>query len=169
MLVFFFASTVPKKEIPLKSSTVATLGIATVLVASFALLPDASGQGIIQKILAFGKSAISSQLLTIFSLAFVILRSTSLFKRSRSTLNPEARYQIKIAFASLCVFAALSLVTILLEILVTRTDFYVLFIPLYSIIFLGLTASVIVHKEGFQLKTLMVEGLTIFILGTTAY
>lgn len=163
VLIFLFARTVPKKEIPLARSTITTLGVVTIFVAGFALAPETANPGVMQKILEFGKSAISSQLLTIFSVAFLALALISLLKRAREVRNPEDRYQIKITLASLFVFAVLSFSTILLELLITRTDFYILFIPLYSIIFLGLTASVLVHKEGFQLKTLMVEGLTIFI------
>lgn len=98
----------------------------------------------------------------VLSTIFSILAIYLLVRRYRASSGVE-REQTKIVFMGMLIMLGFLTFTVLIPILVFASGFFVLFVPLYTLIFLGMTAYAIVKYGLFDLKVIATEALTIMI------
>jgi signal transduction histidine kinase len=98
----------------------------------------------------------------VLSTFYSVLALYILFKKYKSFHNVEKK-QVRLVLIGMSLMLALVTITILFPIIFTHSVFFVNFIPIYTLIFLSLTAYAIVKHHLFDLKVIATEALTVIV------
>lgn len=98
----------------------------------------------------------------VFSTGFILLAIYELIKKFRTSKNEEARIVGAVLFGILLMMS-LIIGTVFIPVSIYKNSFFVPFIPLYTLIFLGITAYAIVRYHLFHIKVIATEALTLSI------
>jgi signal transduction histidine kinase len=99
---------------------------------------------------------------SILSTLFSILAIYSLIKKFRNSAG-EQRVQIKTVLVGMLIMLGFIILTILVPIVFFSSGAFVIFTPIYTLFFLGMTAYAIVKYGLFDIKVIATEALTIVI------
>ncbi|MCR4327907.1 MAG: ATP-binding protein [Patescibacteria group bacterium] len=158
-LLFLFSHTLPKETVGLGKGKMGVVVISTLLVMGITLSPYAfsgidTSSATPQLIVGFGMG-IFGALATFFS----ALSMYVLWKKFKNAEGVE-KEQVRYVFWGATVMLGLLILTVLIPVLVWQMDFFAGLIPLYSLIFLGMTAYAIVRYHLFNLKVIATEAVT---------
>ena len=159
MLLFLFSYTLPKGVFSLGGSKTFAVVASTAAVMMVAVSPyafkgiDSSG-GTPHLIIGLGMGAFG-----VLATSFSLLSVYMLWKKYRNTVGVE-KEQIRPVFLGAAAMLGLLIATVLLPVLLWQNDFFAGLIPLYSLIFLGMTAYAIVRHHLFNMKVIATEALT---------
>ena len=98
----------------------------------------------------------------VFSTGFIIFAIYELIKKLRTSKKEEARITGAVLFGILLMMS-LIIGTVFVPVALYQNSFFVPFIPLYTLIFLGITAYAIVRYHLFNIKVITTEALTLSI------
>jgi signal transduction histidine kinase len=162
-LFFLLADTIPDTKLHLQKSTFWLVIVSTLLmmglnISSYAFtdatrvvngsISPSPGWGLIP----FG---ILSTLFSVFAVYLLI-------KKFRSAVGMQ-RDQMKLVLAGMLIMLGFIILTILIPIIVFSSGAFVIFTPIYTLIFLGMTAYAIVKYGLFDVKVIATEALTVMI------
>lgn len=155
MLFFFFAHTFPKNEFTLGKKWVIAGGFFTFVVMVLNMSPYAFDYIIYNgefKTVAKAGMVPFSILSTIFSISAIYQ-----LVRKHKTASNSTKKQLQYMSAGLLLMTGLMTITILIPVVFYESNQFVIFAPLYALIFLGLTAYAIIKHKLFDLKILATE------------
>ncbi len=165
-LFYMFASTLPKEEYSFSRTKLLIVGSITVFVSVITLTPL-----VFTKVIVINNSphpvpgpgiGIFSLVTTIFSLLAVITLFRK-FKRSKDT----ERQQFGYALLAISILLGLLIVTVLLPVILFKVNATVSLIPMYTVIFLGLTTYAIVRHRLFDIRGVIAKSITYLLLIVT--
>ncbi len=96
----------------------------------------------------------------VFSTMFSIMAVYFFVSRLRKTIDAE-KQQIRVVLIGMLIMLILIIVTVLVPILVNRSVPLLALTPIYTLIFLGMTAYAIVKLHLFKMKVIATEALTV--------
>lgn len=162
VLFLLLAVTVPKDRLPLKKTTLTAMVLVTAAIMALDLSPYAFTGLTVQNgsatptagpgLLPF---ALLSTLASIFAV-YILLR------KLRRTVGEE-NGQIRFIMYGIVLMLGLVITTIFIPVVLFKVNVFVPFIPLYTLLFLGLTAYAIVKHHLFNLKVIATQALTLLL------
>ena len=96
----------------------------------------------------------------IFSTLFSVAAIYFFISRLRKTIGTE-KQQIRLVLVGMLIMLSLIIVTVLVPILISKSALLLPLTPIYTLIFLGLTAYAIVKHHLFKMKVIATEALTV--------
>ncbi len=99
---------------------------------------------------------------SIFSTIFSFLAVYLLIKKYKNTKDTE-RQQIGLVLTGIFLMLLLVILTVLIPIIIIKSGAFIPVMPLYTLIFLGMTAYAIVKHHLFNIKIIATEALTVLI------
>ncbi len=161
-LFFLLAHTIPYEKFQLKRSIFFAIIISTLIVMILNISPYGftsaeitGGQLNIKPGIGFAPFAVLS---TLFSVLAVYI----LFKKFRMSVD-EIKKQLRLILIGILLMLALIIITIQLPIIIYRSGLLVPLMPVYTLIFLGMTAYAIVRHHLFSLKIIATESFTVLL------
>lgn len=161
-MFYVFAKTFPQDKLPISKKSILAIALINIFVMTLNVSPYAF-TGI--EIVNGSPKPISGPGLlpfAIFSTGFIIFAIYELIKKLRKSQNEEARVVGAVLFGIL-LMTSLIIGTIFIPVTVYQNSFFAPFIPLYTLIFLGITAYAIVRYHLFNVKVIATEALTLSI------
>jgi signal transduction histidine kinase len=155
MFFFFFAHTFPAHKFTLKKQWVKLSAFSTGIVMAVAVSPYSFDYIIFNetyKTVAKIGMAPFAILTTIFSIASVYQ-----FVRRFHTSDAQTKKQLQYITTGLLLMTGMITLTILIPVIFYDNNQFVVFSPIYTLIFLGLTAYAIVKHKLFDIKVLATE------------
>lgn len=161
-LFFILAHTIPHKKIQLSRTKILLIVIFTLLVmlvniSPFAFVDVSIKNGSPSPIAGPGILPFAI-LSTFFSIAAVYV----LIKKLRRSSDIE-KQQLRFVMLGILFMLGLIISTVFIPVAIFRVNLFVSFIPLYTLIFLGLTAYAIVKHHLFNIKVIATEVLIVII------
>lgn len=159
-LLFLLAHTLPNSRIQLNRFTLRLVVVLTALMMAVNISPFAFAG-----LTADGNPipGVGLALFGIMSTVFSVLAIFYLVKKS--FINPDhlASLQLRTVLIGMLIMLALVIGTVLVPIAVFHSAAFLPFIPLYVLIFLGMTAYSIIKYQLFNIKVLLAQALTLVI------
>ncbi|MBI2624591.1 hypothetical protein HYW67_03870 [Candidatus Parcubacteria bacterium] len=161
-LFFLFAHTFPEERFQLKREAVSTIIAATLFMMVVNISPYAfteaeivNGTIAIKTGLGFIPFAVLSTLFSVLAIYYLVQK----FRHAQG----ERREQLRLVLAGISLMLFFIISTILVPIIVFKSGFFVSFIPIYILVFLGMTAYAIVRYHLFNLRVVAAQALVVVI------
>jgi signal transduction histidine kinase len=162
-LFFLLAYTIPDERLSLKPAALWSTIVATALMMALNISPYAFTNatrivnGSINPAPGWGLIPFAA-LSTFFSIFAVYL----LIKKFRISVG-DRKDQMKVVLIGMVIMLVLIIATILVPIVIFSSGAFVIFTPIYTLVFLGMTAYAIVKYKLFDIKVIATEALTVAI------
>lgn len=162
MFLFLLAHTLPAERLRLNKRTLIIVMVLTFIMMAFNISPLAfTGVKLINQSVSLeaGPGIIPfSTISTVFSILAVYL----LIKRGRQA-EGEAKQQLRLVLTGIAIMLTLIIATVLIPIIIFNSVSFVPLTPLYTLVFLAMTAYAIVKYKLFNVKVIATEALTIIL------
>lgn len=156
-LFFLFLSyTLPDKKFSIRGPWLIGSVIATILVMVATLTPSVFPYVVVQNGTPTPGAAPGMLLFSGLTTVYSMLSMYYLIRKYRKT-SGERQRQVLLVLIGMGVMLALIISTILIPLLVFRSNFFVQFAPLYVLIYLGMTAVAILRYHLFSIKIIATE------------
>ena len=162
MFFFLLAQTLPSEKLRMGRRALSFIIALTLIMMVFNLSPYAFTRvEVIQQAVSLktGPGLVPfSVVSTIFSIMAVYL----LIRRGRKATG-EAKYQLRLVLIGISIMLALIIATVLLPIIIANSVSFIPLTPLYTLVFLGMTAYAIVKHKLFDAKVIATEAFTVIL------
>jgi len=154
ILFFLLAHTLPSKNILIKNWVLSLIAATGLMVALLTLSPFVfSGVEIVNN----SPKPIPGPLIIVFALyvaTLSVLAIYTLFKKIKRSTGVEKQQIIFVTFGILLMIG-LIIITILIPLIVIRSNVFVAYEPIYTLIFLGMTAYAIIRHRFLDIRVLV--------------
>jgi len=162
-LFFLLSHTLPHDKIQLSDKRLKTLLIITLVVMLDAVSPFA-----FSKTEKVGSNinaipGIGLPIFVVFAFAMSVSAVVVLYRKLKHT-SGYAKEQIKYVFTGILIMLGLLSLTILLPVAVFKSSIFIPFVPLYTLIFLGMTTYAIVRHHLFDIRAVITKSVTYVLL-----
>ncbi|MCH7883285.1 hypothetical protein IIA95_02640 [Patescibacteria group bacterium] len=161
-LFFLLAHTLPYEKLQLKKNTFILVIYATILMMGLNISPYAFTSVEIINGTVNPTPGIGLIPFAVISTLFSALAVYFLFKRIKSSRDIEKR-QLRLVLIGILLMLTLVIGTVLVPIMLFSSGIFLPLIPIYTLIFLGMTAYAIVKHQLFNMKVLVTQALTLII------
>lgn len=162
MFFFLLAHTMPGEQLRMGKRTLSFIIVLTLIMMVFNLSPYAfTHVEVIQQAVSL-KTSLGLMPFSVVSTIFSILAVYLLIKRGRRT-EGEAKYQLRLVLIGISIMLLLIIATVLIPIIVANSVSFVPLTPIYTLVFLGMTAYAIVKHQLFNAKVIATEALTVIL------
>lgn len=159
-LFFLLAHTMPKVAIELSRPALwttigATIFMMAINISPYAFVGETVADGVSQPVPGIG--------LLPFSLLSTLFSLLTLYFLIHKYLHAEGavRKQLGLVLSGIAIMLALIILTVLFPVIIYGSIFFLPFTPLYTLVFLGMTAYAITKYELFNMKVLVTQMITI--------
>lgn len=159
-MFFLFAHTFPYEKVQLSRRVLAVVVGATVAMMALNLSPYAFLNAEIVNESVSPKVGLGLIPFTVLSTLFSVLAIYYLVRKLRKAKGDERR-QFRLVLLGISLMLFFVTATILVPIVVFNSGFFVVFAPLYALIFLGMTAYAIVRHQLFRVRVVGAAALVI--------
>lgn len=170
-LFLLFVMTLPKLELGMKRGSTLVLGSVTILVMILTLTSFVFSS---VRIVNNSPFPVSGPGIVLFGLFSVILNALTVFvlvRRYKANIGDEKRQIMVVMIGFLAMFLGIYL-TVFLPVVIFQSNLFVPLLPLYTLLFLGMTGYAIVTYHLFNFKVITAEALTLtlwIILGSKLF
>lgn len=161
-LFFLLGHTFPSEIIQLRRRVFVAVMVATVGMMALNISPYAFTTAEIRNGSISPTAGVGLVPFSVLSTVFSVLAVYFLIRKLRSATG-EARYQLRLVVVGLVLMLCLVIFTVLVPIILFNFGFFVLFAPLYTLIFLGMTAYAIVRYHLFNIRVIAAQALVVVI------
>ena len=168
MLFYVFAHTFPSSHLILSKRKLLFACVATVLTMAVTLSPFAFTKVNIVNNLPEPVAGPGMGLFSLTTTLFSLLAVYTLFKKYRHSIGAE-KQQYSYTLVAILILLGLIIATILLPVVILKTNATVSLIPVYTVIFLGITTYAIIRHHLFNIRAVIAKSIAyLFILFTLA-
>lgn len=166
-LFLLFANTMPNYRVIMRPRRLKVLGVASALTMLLTISPFVFTEVTISNNVPTPVPGPGIGLFSLVTTLFSILAITTLVKKIRSN-DEKVRQQVKFILIGISIMLGLIIVTVLFPVVLFKKSTFVPFIPLYTIIFLGMTTIAIVRHRLFDIRAVIARSVA-YLLTVTAF